>query len=83
MADLFLLSGQLQLACDHFGQALSLLSRDPLWEGSANEGLGVTLIMKKKHDEVPGQKTPELTMPSNVFGFLKVSQRILKVSLRE
>ncbi|CAI8031983.1 Trafficking protein particle complex subunit 9, partial [Geodia barretti] len=79
MADLYLLTGQLQPACDNFCHALSLLSRDPLWEGSANEGLGATLIMKKKHDDIrQGIKTADLSIPSNVFGFLKVSQRILK-----
>ena len=82
MADLYLITGQLQPACDNFGHALSLLSRDPLWEGSANEGLGATLIMKKKHDDIrQGTKTADLSIPSNVFGFLKVSQRILKVSV--
>ena len=81
IADQYLIAGQLQPACDHFGYALSLLSRDPLWEGSANEGLGATLIMKKKHDDLrQGSKSAELTIPSNAFGFLKVSQRILKVS---
>ena len=81
IADLHLLSGQLQSACDHFGLALTQLSRDPLWEGSANEGLGATLIMKKKQDELLGQRTAELSMPSNVIGLLKVPQRILKVGI--
>ena len=81
IADLYLLSGQLQPACDHFGHALAHLSRDPLWEGSANEGLGATLIMKPKHDELQGQKSADLSIPSNVFGFFKVPQRMLKASV--
>ena len=51
-----------------------------MWEGSANEGLGATLIVKKKQDDLLGQKTAELSIPSNVFGFLRVPQRMLKVS---
>jgi hypothetical protein len=83
IADLHLLCGQLQPACDHFSLAITQLSRDPLWEGSANEGLGATLVMKKRR-ELLGQKTAELSIPSNVFGgFLKVPQRILKASQRK
>lgn len=72
IADLNLLCGKLQPACDNFTEALLHL-HDPLWRGSANEGLGATLVMKEKLDELLGQRTPPLLIQSNLIGgFLKV-----------
>ena len=85
IADLHLLCGQLQPACDHFGHAITQLSRDNLWAGSANEGLGAMYMMKDRQDELFGQKTAPLSIQSNLIGgFLKVSARITgpKLSLK-
>jgi hypothetical protein len=77
IADLHLLCGQLQSACTHFAHAITQLSRDCLWVGSANEGLGATFIMKSRQDEVFGLKTAALSVQSNLLGgFLKVSAKI-------
>ena len=84
VADLYLLCGELQHACTFFGQAINQLSRDSLWAGSANEGLGAMYMMKDRHDELSGQKSAPLSIQSNLIGFWKVSAKITgpKLSLR-
>ena len=65
-------------------EAITQLSRDFLWVGSANEGLGATFIVKSRRDDLLGQKTPLLSVQSNLFsGFLKVPGRLgLKSAVR-
>ena len=65
-------------------EAITQLSRDFLWAGSANEGLGATFIVKSRRDDLLGQKTPPLSVQSNLFGvFLKVPVRLgLKSTVR-
>ena len=83
IADLYLLTGQLQKAGECYRNASEQLKsqKDWLWVGGAHEGLCVTAMMTKECEQVLGQKAQGVEAPTGLarFGRTKVNMSMKKV----